>query len=64
MIPGLTTPGGNERPRLYGVYPALVTSVQGMQGTTPFQRWRNTPVLIASLLLLGWGLLSRRQRAA
>lgn len=28
MIPGLTTPGGNERPRLYGVYPALVTSVQ------------------------------------
>ena len=43
---------------------ALVTSVQGMQGTTPFQRWRNTPVLIASLLLLGWGLLSRRQRAA
>lgn len=28
MIPGLTPPGGNERPRLYGVYPALVTSVQ------------------------------------
>ena len=43
---------------------ALVTSVQGMKGTTPFQRWDNTPVLIASLLLLGWGLLSRRQRAA
>ena len=28
MIPGLATPGGNERPRLFGVYPALVTDVQ------------------------------------
>ena len=43
---------------------ALVTSVQGMQGTTPFQRWRNTPVIGASLLLLGWGLFSRRRRTA
>ena len=28
MIPGLTTAGVSERPRLYGVYPALVTDVQ------------------------------------
>jgi uncharacterized protein involved in type VI secretion and phage assembly len=28
MIPGLTTATGSERPRLYGVYPALVTDVQ------------------------------------
>jgi len=32
MIPGLTTPAGSERPRLYGVYPALVTDVQDPDG--------------------------------
>ncbi len=43
---------------------ALVSSVQGMQGTTPFQRWHNWPVIGLCLLLLGTGLLTRRQRSA
>ena len=42
---------------------ALVTSVQGMRGTTPFQRWRNWPVIGLCLVLLSWGLLTRRARS-
>lgn len=43
---------------------ALVANVQGMQGTTPFQRWRDWPVIAFSLTLLIWGLLTRRHRSA
>ena len=43
---------------------ALVTSVQGMSGRTPYQRWFDAPTLVLSLVLLGWGLLTRRQRRA
>ena len=43
---------------------ALVASVQGMQGTTPFQRWLNWPVIGACLALLAWGLFTNRQRSA
>lgn len=42
---------------------ALISSVQGMQGTTPFQRWHNWPVIGLSLTLLAWGLLTRRRRS-
>jgi apolipoprotein N-acyltransferase len=42
---------------------ALVTSVQGMQGTTPFQRWHNWPIIGAGLTLILWGLITRRQRS-
>ena len=42
---------------------ALIASVQGMQGTTPFQRWRYWPVTVACLSLLAWGLLTRRHRS-
>ena len=42
---------------------ALVASVQGMQGKTPFQRWLNWPVIGFSMGLLAWGLLTRRQRS-
>ena len=41
---------------------ALVTSVQGMSGKTPYQRWFEGPILVLSVILLGWGLLTRRQR--
>ena len=43
---------------------ALITNVQGMQGTTPFQRWYNWPVIGLCLTLLAWGLLTRRHRSA
>lgn len=43
---------------------ALVTSVQGMQGTTPFQRWHHWPLTGFALGLLVWGLLSRQRRTA
>jgi apolipoprotein N-acyltransferase len=42
---------------------ALIGSVQGMQGTTPFQRWHNWPIIGLSLTLLAWGLLTRRRRS-
>lgn len=42
---------------------ALVTSVQGMQGTTPFQRWRDWPVIGLCLALMSWGLVTRRTRS-
>ena len=41
---------------------ALITSVQGMSGKTPYQRWFEGPILVLSVILLGWGLLTRRQR--
>jgi len=41
---------------------ALVTSVQGMRGKTPYEVWFDTPMLVLSLFLLGWGLLTRQQR--
>ena len=40
---------------------ALVTTVQGMHGTTPYQRWLDWPILGFSLVILGWGLLTRRR---
>lgn len=43
---------------------ALVASVQGMQGTTPFQRWRDWPIIGLCLALLSWGLATRRTRSA
>ena len=42
---------------------ALIANVQGMQGITPFQRWFNWPVISLSVLIIGWGLLTRRRRA-
>lgn len=41
---------------------ALVGSVQGMQGTTPFQRWHNWPIISLALALLITGLLGRGRR--
>ena len=43
---------------------ALIANVQGMQGTTPFQRWKNWPVIGLCLTLLAWGSLSRKHRSA
>ncbi len=43
---------------------ALIANVQGMQGTTPFQRWRNWPVIGLCLTLLLWGLFTRHHRSA
>ena len=43
---------------------ALIANVQGMQGKTPFQRWRNWPVIGLCLTLLLWGLVTRRHRSA
>ncbi len=43
---------------------ALVASVQGMQGKTPYQRWLDWPIVVVSLAILGWGLLTRRRHAA
>ena len=43
---------------------ALIANVQGMQGTTPFQRWHNGPVIGLCLMLLAWGLLTRQHRSA
>jgi len=43
---------------------ALVGSVQGMQGKTPYQRLQDTPILVISVLLMGAGWLTRRQRTA
>lgn len=40
---------------------ALVTTVQGMRGTTPYQRWFDWPIIGFSLMILGWGLLTRRR---
>ena len=41
---------------------ALVGSVQGMQGTTPFQRWHNWPIISLALTLFVTGLLTRGRR--
>ena len=43
---------------------ALIANVQGMEGTTPFQRWLNWPVISLCLTLLAWGLLTRQHRSA
>jgi apolipoprotein N-acyltransferase len=40
---------------------ALVASVQGMSGTTPYQRWLNWPIIAVSFAILGWGLFTRRR---
>ena len=41
---------------------ALVGSVQGMRGQTPYQRMLDTPILALSVVLVSVGLLTRRQR--
>ncbi|MFM8797463.1 MAG: apolipoprotein N-acyltransferase [Fluviibacter sp.] len=40
---------------------ALVASVQGMRGTTPYQRWLDWPIIGFSLAILAWGLLTRHR---
>ena len=40
---------------------ALIASVQGMRGTTPYQRWLDWPIVGISLAILVWGLLTRRR---
>ena len=32
----------------------LTERIQPMQGMTPFARWRDWPLLVAAVLLLGW----------
>ena len=40
---------------------ALITTVQGMQGTTPYQRWLDWPIVGVSLVILAWSLFTRRR---
>lgn len=40
---------------------ALVASVQGMHGKTPYQRWLDWPIVGFSLVVFAWGLLTRRR---
>ena len=42
---------------------ALVASVQGMSGTTPYQRWLDWPIIAVSLAILAWGLFTRRRHS-
>ena len=42
---------------------ALVASVQGMSGTTPYQRWLDWPIIAVSFAILGWGLFTRRRHS-
>ena len=43
---------------------ALVASVQGMRGTTPYQRWLDWPIVGVSLAILAWSLFTRRRHTA
>jgi apolipoprotein N-acyltransferase len=42
---------------------ALVGAVQGMEGTTPFTRYGNSPVIIVALLLAAAAVAVRRPGA-
>jgi apolipoprotein N-acyltransferase len=42
----------------------LLSQVQGMQGLTPFIRWGNWPVMIASLVILIAAFAAKRRRPA
>jgi len=42
----------------------LTAAVQGMQGLTPYIRWGNVPVLVASLLVLLLAVRARRRQPA
>ena len=42
----------------------LLTQVQGMQGSTPFIRWGNWPVMMVSLIILVAAIVAKRRRAA
>lgn len=42
----------------------LLTQVQGMQGITPFIRWGNWPVMLASLITLLAAIIAKRRRSA
>ena len=43
---------------------ALVATVQGMRGTTPYQRWLDWPIVGVSIAILAWSLFTRRKHAA
>ncbi len=55
-------PQGKVRAALLTEQPGVLdVEVQGMEGLTPYARWRNTPVLILSLLLIAVGVFTSRQ---
>lgn len=43
----------------FGESRLLITQVQGMQGTTPFSRWGNVPIMAVSVLLFALAALRR-----
>ncbi len=42
----------------------LLTQVQGMQGSTPFIRWGNWPVMMVTLIILVAAIVAKRRRSA